>query len=169
MIHTTHITHTPALSHTMSAGSGGGGGSGSGGRGSGGSGQLGIGSFLGRSDGDGDPSDQQPPAPAPVNAQARKLTFPADVPAAVKSAINRYTAPRGYSIAEITAASRTPISFWGVRLEKGDGPWESGVRKQKFACLADNKCRAGRNLLSITAAQTSGATTHLNIIPLYPG
>lgn len=164
--HTHHATtpHTPLThrSHTMSDPSGGGGTT-SGGGGSGrAAGQLQMAAFL-----DGGAAAATAPEPEQqqqryANPEASKLKFPADVPAAVKSAVVSYRPPAGHQISKISPIHRSISMYYGVRLEIGDGPHTQPGRKQKWACLADHDCRAKpNNLLAISAGGTSGGTTHL--------
>lgn len=163
-----HALHHTPHAHIMSSRDGGSDASGAGGssagRGSGSTGQLQIGSFLAPA-GESDPSQErrQEAVADHVNPQAKNLRFPDNVPAAVRKAIETYTPPTGFSIAEISSAARTPIMFWGVRLDIDDAAVGTGSsRPQEWACLANHKCRSIKKRLKITSSQTSGATTHLS-------
>ncbi|CAN0044929.1 unnamed protein product, partial [Ectocarpus sp. 12 AP-2014] len=96
-----------------------------------------------------------------VNPQARLLEFPAEVPSGVRDAILGFRPRAGCSIATVSQSTRSPIKFWGVRTEVGDGPFTGTSRKQKYFCLASSDCRNQQTVIAINAAQTSGATTHL--------
>ncbi|CAN0561777.1 unnamed protein product, partial [Ectocarpus sp. 12 AP-2014] len=84
-------------------------------------------------------------------------------PLGVRDAILGFRPRAGCSIATVSQSSRSPIKFWGVRAERGDGPFTGTSRKQKYFCLASSYCRNKQTVIAINAAQTSGATTHLKL------
>lgn len=101
----------------------------------------------------------------PKNPKAAKLRFPADVPADVKDAILNFTPPGHLLIADIPQDESAPSvsAFYGVRLDikPNEGEKLAETRKQKYMCLATQKCRTARKLLGISTGSTTGATNHL--------
>ncbi|CAN0345762.1 unnamed protein product, partial [Ectocarpus sp. 13 AM-2016] len=93
--------------------------------------------------------------------QARLIEFPAEVPSGVRDAILGFRPRAGCSIATVSKSSRSPIKFWGIRTEIGDGPSTDTSRKQKYFWLASSDCRNKQTVIAINAAQTSGVKTHL--------
>ncbi|CAM9628292.1 unnamed protein product [Ectocarpus sp. 4 AP-2014] len=99
---------------------------------------------------------------APTNPEAASLNFPEHVADAVKTAIIGFKPPAERAIASLEVGNkvnRSIINFYGVRLELL--PLQEGRRRQEWACLASQACRASGKRLKIFSYQTSGATTHL--------
>lgn len=98
----------------------------------------------------------------PTNPQAAPLNFPEHVPEAVKTAIIGFKPPAERAIVTLEGGknvNRSIINFYGVRLELL--PLQEGRRKQEWACLASQACRASGKRLKIFSCHTSGATAHL--------
>ncbi|CAN0583759.1 unnamed protein product, partial [Ectocarpus sp. 12 AP-2014] len=101
--------------------------------------------------------------PAGRNPQADRITFPEDVPEAVKKPIISYQPPPQRQIVPLESgkATRSITAFYGDKLEilpRVVGPHR---RPMEWACLASIKCRNERKRLKIFSDATTGATSHL--------
>ena len=126
------------------------------------SGQQSMSSFL-----PGAPEHLLPPPPPPqlnttTNIEAAKLTFPAEIPTAVKKAVLSFQPPPGRALHPIKPKKSQSVAvYYGVKLDvvKEAG----GVEKQHYwMCLASHNCRQrGGSPIKLQGNTTTGATQHL--------